>query len=227
MSKAVLTSILLGAMMLMSAVAAKVLVPTHYLADSRPSTKLTELIPTSFGDWREEPTGPTVINPSVADALKAIYTETLSRVYVNRAGYRIMLSVAYGANQSDGLQVHYPEICYPAQGFEVTANQRGTLATPHGTIQVKRLQTNLSGERFEPVTYWTTVGNVVAMGNIDKKMAEMHYRMQGQIPDGLLFRVSSIDRDAQRSYAMHADFVNQLLPAVPVAVQPRLTGLAP
>jgi EpsI family protein len=76
------------------------------------------------------------------------------------------------------------------------------------------------------VTYWTTVGDVVAMGNIDKKLAEMRYRLGGQIPDGLLFRVSSVDTDAARSFARHDEFVNALLKVVPADARARLTGLA-
>jgi len=227
MNKNIVTSIVLGVLMVTSAGAAKVLLPTHYMADSRSEGTLETMIPSQFGEWKEEKDRvATVVNPNVEQALKRIYTETLARTYVNREGYRIMLSVAYGANQSDGLQVHYPEICYPAQGFEVTSNQRGVLNTAEGSIAVKRLETNLSRERFEPVTYWTTVGNMVAMGNIDKKMAEMHYRMQGEIPDGLLFRVSSIDTDSQRSFEEHAVFVSQLLQALPASAKPRLTGLS-
>lgn len=225
--KAVLSSVVLGLGMMASAGAGKVLLPTHYLADSRPAGTFERLLPGAFGDWTEEKAlAAAVINPSVEQALKEIYTETLARTYINRAGYRIMLSVAYGANQSDGLQVHYPEICYPAQGFEVTDKRRDALATPWGAIPVKRLETNLSGDRYEPVTYWTTVGDTVAMGNIDKKLAEMRYRMGGQIPDGLLFRVSSIDTDAGRAFVQHTAFVNQLLAALPADTRRRLAGLA-
>lgn len=226
MNKAVLTSIVLGVAMVASSGTAKLMVPTHYLATTRPAAKLAQIVPVSFGDWKEEKAMVNaVVNPTVEEALKAIYSETLSRTYVNSSGYRIMLALAYGANQSDGLQVHYPEICYPAQGFELLSKQLGTLSTTHGVIQVKRLETSLSRERFEPVTYWTTVGNRVAMGNIDKKLAEMHYRLGGDIPDGLLFRVSSIDRDTPRSFAEHQQFINQLLAVLSPTDRLRLTGL--
>ncbi|MQA38004.1 exosortase-associated protein EpsI, B-type [Rugamonas aquatica] len=226
MNKAVLTSALLGLMMVGTAGTAKLMVPTHYLADTRSASKLEVIVPASFGEWVEEKAMVSaVVNPSVERALKEIYTQTLSRTYVNKEGYRVMLSVAYGANQSDGLQVHYPEICYPAQGFELLSKQRGTLDTTHGAIQVKRLETSLSGDRFEPVTYWTTVGNKIAMGNIDKKLAEMSYRLAGDIPDGLLFRVSSIDRDTPHAFVKHQQFANQLLDALTPTDRLRLAGL--
>ncbi|MGK5067142.1 exosortase-associated protein EpsI, B-type [Janthinobacterium sp. RT4P48] len=227
MKRAILSSIILGVLMAASAGTAKLLTPTHFLADKRPPVELKALVPTQFGAWREETQGhANVINPSTEDALKAIYTQTLSRTYINNEGYRVMLSIAYGANQSDGMQLHYPEVCYPAQGFELTGKQDGVLATPQGDIKVKRLQTNLSRERYEPVTYWSTVGDVVVRSGNEKKMAEMRYRLAGDIPDGLLFRVSSLDTDTQRSFAMQEDFVNAMVKALPENSRRRLMGFA-
>ena len=45
------------------------------------------------------------------------------------------------------------------------------------------------------MTYWTMIGSKTALG-VEKKIAEMRYGMKGIIVDGLLFRVSSIDRDS-------------------------------
>ena len=225
MNKAVVSSVILGLLMAASAGTAKLIMPTHFLADSRPPIKLAVMVPTQFGAWHEETqVRANVINPSAEEALKAIYTQTLSRTYVNDAGYRVMLSIAYGANQSDGLQLHYPEVCYPAQGFELMDKKDGVLTTPLGEIKVKRLQTSLSRERYEPVTYWSTVGDVVVRSGNEKKMAEMRYRLRGDIPDGLLFRVSSLDTDTQRSFAMQADFVNAMLKVLPDNDKRRLMG---
>ena len=50
--------------------------------------------------------------------------------------------------------------------------------------------------RNEPVTYWLTVGDQVITNKFDKRIAEIRLGLTGQIPDGLLFRVSSIDNDS-------------------------------
>lgn len=226
MKRAVMSSVLLGLSMLVAAGAATLLTPTRLLADSRPALTLATLVPQRFGDWRDEPAAvAAVVDPGVAAALRQIYTQTLTRTYVNGAGYRIMLSLAYGANQSDALQWHYPETCYPAQGFELRASRPDLLRTAYGSIAVRRLETQLAGRRFEPVTYWSTVGDVVVAGGIDKKLAEMRYRLGGQIPDGLLFRVSAIDADPARAFARQDDFVNDLAHALAPAGQRRLMGL--
>lgn len=219
-------SIVLGLMMAASSAFAWLIAPTHLLADSRPVIALDSALPARFGDWAEEKTlSAMVVNPELEAALRQIYTQTLSRTYVNGSGYRIMLSLAYGANQSDGLQWHYPETCYPAQGFEVTSRHDGLLTTSQGSIAVRRLETNLAGRRFEPVTYWTIIGDVIVLGGIDKKLTEIRYRLGGQIPDGLLFRISSIDNDAARSFFQQDVFVNDLVRALPALERRRLTGL--
>ena len=78
-----------------------------------------------------------------------------------------MLAIAYGDDQRDSMQMHYPEICYPAQGFSLQAKQQGTLQPQMESIPVTRILTNL-GRRNEPVTYWTTVGDKVFQGGIRK-----------------------------------------------------------
>jgi hypothetical protein len=49
--------------------------------------------------------------------------------------------------------------------------------------------------------------------------------LTGQVPDGLLFRVSSIDPDQRHAWGLQDQFVNDLLAAVPIAIQARLAGV--
>ena len=134
-------------LMLASAVMASVLRPTISLADERQPINLKTMVPLAFGDWREQSNmSAQIVDPSQKQLLDEIYSETLSRTYVNSKGYRIMLSIAYGKNQSAALQLHKPEICYPAQGFQLLATQRGTLNLTGEPIAATRLETNL-GQR--------------------------------------------------------------------------------
>jgi EpsI family protein len=207
-------------LMLVAASVAWALRPTAFLADQRPKVNLERLIPGSFGDWSElKRSNAQIINPQQAELLTKIYSQTLSRTYVNAQGEMIMLSIAYGSNQSDALQLHYPEVCYPAQGFQIIANVKGELDTGAQKIPVRRLVAVL-GQRREPVTYWTTLGNQVVQGRLDTKFTQMRYAINGQIPDGLLFRVSSITRDDKAGYATQEEFAVQLVTAI--APQQRL-----
>jgi EpsI family protein len=136
-----------------------------------------------------------------------------------------MLSMAYGDDQRGGLQAHRPEVCYPAQGFKLLGVADGALPTSFGDINVRRLTTSL-GSRDEPVTYWLTVGDKVIRNSVEKRLVEIRLSLTGQIPDGLLFRLSSIDKDTARAFAMHQKFAADLMTAVPPDTRRQLSGLA-
>ncbi|KAA3652753.1 MAG: EpsI family protein [Proteobacteria bacterium] len=212
--------------MVLAAALAWFLTPTHRLAEENP-VQLESMIPPAFGDWtvdRNAHGG--VVNPQQTDLINRLYSQTLSRTYINsKTGARVMLSVAYGEDQRDGMQLHYPEVCYPAQGFQIKTNQTAVLVTQQGSIPTRRLESNLGSQRMEPITYWTVIGDHTTLGGLDKKLVEMRYGLNGVIPDGLLFRVSSIERDSPRAFGVHDDFVRQLIAEVPSKYIGRLTGL--
>ena len=216
----------LGLLMISTAVFSQAMKPHIYVADSRPKVQLSKIIPAQFGDWTEElQHTANIISPERVRLIERIYSQTLSRTYVNSAGERVMLSIAYGVDQRKGNELHYPEVCYPAQGFELTALNPGTLTTSHGIIPVHRMKTNLAGQRFEPVTYWTTVGDLVTLGGVDKRLKELAFGLKREIPDGLVFRVSTIDQDSAHSYAVQDSFVGDLISVLKPAEQRWLMGL--
>jgi EpsI family protein len=199
--------------------------PTAKLADEQSAISLDAMIPKQFGEWREEPQrNAQVVNPQTQELLDKLYSQILARTYVNSSGYRIMLSLAYGSDQRGSLQAHKPEVCYPAQGFLLQKNEPGQLVTTYGEIPVRRLFTTM-GSRQEPVTYWFTVGDTAVLGTTQKRLVDLRYGLTGRIPDGLLFRVSSIDPDQVRANQMQDRFVNQLLQSVSPAERKRLSGL--
>ncbi len=61
----------------------------------------------------------------------------------------------------------------------------------------------------------------------DKRVAQIRLGLTGQIPDGLLFRVSSIDNDTARAFAMQQKFAADMMAAVPVETRRQLSGLSP
>lgn len=214
-------------LMLAAALGAWALTPTHKLADQLGALDLEAAIPTEFGDWQMLPASSGgIVNPQQTAVIEQIYTQTLSRTYLNRrTGEVVMLSVAYGEDQRDGMQAHLPEVCYPAQGFQLISNSKGVLKLAEGEIPVRRLET-FAGQRFEPVTYWTMIGEHATLGGLDKKLTEMQYSLRGQIPDGLLFRVSSINRESSRAFELQALFAASLLQALSETDRVRFSGPA-
>ena len=198
--------------------------PGIYLADQIGKPDLESLFPKQFGRWRlDARMGVVLPAPDVQAQLDAIYNQVLSRTYVNTDGQRIMLSVAYGGDQSDGTSAHRPEVCYPAQGFEITANTKAVQNTAGGTLPVRQLMSRLGG-RNEPITYWVVVGSEVATSGIEQKLAQMRYGLRGVISDGMLVRVSSIDTDMARGHALQSAFIAELAGAMPNPARGRVFG---
>ncbi len=226
MSRPFSASVALGCLMILSAVVARFMTPTAHLSDRRGGMTLGTAVPEQFGDWKEEKgRALQLVSPENEVLLGKIYSQLLSRTYVNSNGERVMLSISYGTDQKKGYEVHYPEICYPAQGFQVLSNVRASLTTRLGTIPVSRLETSLSNQRYEPVTYWATTGDELSPGGLDRKMKEIEYGLKGVIPDGLVFRVSTIDRDTAHAFSVQDTFVNALANVLNPASRQWLMGL--
>lgn len=75
------------------------------------------------------------------------------------------------------------------------------------------------------MTYWFAVGDKAVQWKLQKKLVDLRNGLTGRIPDGILFRVSSIDPDQARTSRLQDQFINQLLLAVSPAERKRLSGL--
>ncbi len=217
-----------AALMAGAAVAGQAMVPTKKMAASRANFRLDTLVPTTFADWKVDTTvAGAIVNPQTEEILNRLYSQLLDRTYVNGKGQHIMVSVAYGEDQSDNsVQMHYPEVCYPAQGFQLREMHKDVIALPQGPLRVKRLDTMFGHARPEPVTYWTIVGDRQSLGSWDKKRSEIIHAFHGEIIDGLLFRISSIDPDKTAAYGAQDAFVRELAKALTPDARRQLLGLA-
>jgi EpsI family protein len=210
--------------MVAAAILAMALTPTKFNAATAPKVNLEALIPKHFGEWSmSEAQEIMLISPEQEATLKQIYNQTLTRTYVNSNGQQVMLSIAYGGDQSDSMQVHRPEVCYPAQGFQVFKKTDGIINTGFGSIPVVRLVATQK-ERVEPITYWIMVGNTVAENKFWWKIAQLKISLTGKIPDGLIFRVSTIDADEGQAYRIQDVFINELLHSLNPYQRSRLIG---
>lgn len=217
-------SVVLGVAMALTAVATRALTPSSRLADTRPRLDLGTAIPIRFAGWSLDPTvAPVAPNPDTQAALERIYDQTLARTYVDADGHRVMLSLAYGGDQSKAFELHLPEICYVAQGFHIVQKGEGVLATGFGHLPVKRLVAR-ADLRNEPITYWITVGDRATRAGLAQKWQLLAYGLAGKIPDGMLVRVSSIDADAGAAYRLQDSFAAALLAAMTPQARTRLLG---
>lgn len=209
-----------------SLAAAEAMKPRTKLASLRGiNVDIAAMTPREFDGWQAlDDRLSAVVNPVVQETLDKIYSQLLSRTYVNSAQRRIMLSIAYGDDQRKYLGVHYPEVCYPAQGFSVKSNVMGQTTVSGTTLPLRKLETSLGKERYEPVTYWTTMGDFTSFGGFPRRMIELRYGLKRIIPDGLLFRVSSIGRDTATQFQMQERFIQAMLESMSEPVRRFFTG---
>jgi len=203
-----------------------VLTPTKKYSEINPIT-LIEIIPEKFDDWHLDSSISNMIKSPEQDAIiNRVYSQVIARTYINKSGSKIMLSIAYTDNQTDnaGKQSHKPEVCYPAQGFNIIDLGTYSLNTKFGNINTKHLVANLH-ERIEPITYWTMVGNKVVNNDFQTKLAQIGYGFNGFLADGLVFRISNIADNYEYSYDLHKSFITQLINNLSVNDRKRLMGI--
>lgn len=222
--KPIIRQLVLLVAMVAAATCAIALKPTIRLADGRAEINLETAIPKEFGDWMMDPRGvASVVNPQQQAFLNTLYSQTLSRTYIHKSGRRIMLSLAYGGDQSHDTQIHKPEVCYPAQGFRLVGSSKDNIQLSRSNVPVMRVITEL-GTRHEPVTYWIRVGDKVVRGSIEQNLARISIALGGHIPDGMLFRVSEISPNNEDSFSLQDTFIQALLPAVNPSTRQLLVG---
>lgn len=216
-------TVLFGCMAL-AAGAAALMTPRRHIAAMNGRVNLERLFPARFGAWDVDRRMAVVLpSPEVQAKLAGLYDQVLSRAYVDDQGRRVMVSVAYGGDQSDGMRVHYPEVCYPAQGFDVVSSAKSSMLVHERPMAVRRLVARL-GSRIEPITYWVVVGDQIVTGGPEHKLAQLRYGLRGLVPDGMLVRLSTITEDASGAYRTHEAFVTGLLDVLDAAQQRRIVG---
>ncbi|NWG76077.1 MAG: EpsI family protein [Rubrivivax sp.] len=219
-----LRHLIIGLAMLGAAGLALALTPREKMADQGLKVNLEAMIPKQFGEWKvDETIVPLQVSPDVQATLDTIYNQILSRTYINGAGQRVMLSIAYGGMQSKSLQVHRPEVCYAAQGFEIFNKAKSTVQVGSLQIPVMRVLAK-QGERVEPITYWIRFGDRIVRGNIELGLARFAAGIEGTIPDGLLFRVSMISKDAEKSAGDQDRFIRELMGSLSPNAQKQVLG---
>jgi len=181
--------VLAGAALLAVAVAGTALKP-HRRIDLLGKHKLDPLVPQAFADWRYEPASGLILPP--ADQLRdAIYSQLVTRVYADGNGNRVMALIAYSAAQDGTVQVHRPEVCYPASGYRLTANRLHETPLMPGRSVPSRFIIAQSDLRSEALIYWTRVGGHFPTRWLEQRGAVMAENFGGAIPDGVLVRFST------------------------------------
>ena len=180
------------------------------------SVDLEEMLPKQFGAWKAAPAAYTLadITPNRdGSPEKEIYDQTALRTYRGPDGTTVMLAVAWGRRQSQEVKIHRPELCYTAQGFKVTDKQSVVLRMGDRDVHATRMVTRNS-QRLEPVTYWIRLGDSFSKGPVDTRLTILKQGLLGNVPDGILVRVSTVSqggRDLESEFKTQQMFLSDLL----------------
>jgi EpsI family protein len=212
------------AMILGAALAAQAMIPHRVLGKAPTQDELERMIPKSFGQWTYEP-GVRLVEPPGDSLAKQIYNAELARGYRDPEGRLVMFLVAYGASQSDRLQLHRPEICYAAQGFRVAQLTTVTLALGGGLqdLSVRHLLAQREN-RQEPITYWMRLGDTVATNAVERQVLKVEYGLRGYISDGALVRLSTVGLPEEQAYELQSRFLGDFLRSVDAETRRFLIG---
>jgi EpsI family protein len=224
-------AVLASLAIVLTAVLAEVLTPSELMARASEKVDLDREIPRQFGVWSPDPAA-RIITPTEQDpfaepdaASSPLYTQEVTRAYVDKYGHRVMLLVAYGPVQNFRLKAHRPETCYTAAGFRLSAKIITEFAVGGDARPLKLARLTAQREaRFEPISYWMRVGNDITTGVIDRQVVRLKYGLRGLIPDGALVRVSTIGLPLEVSYKVQDQFLHDLLGAITPQTVKFMTG---
>lgn len=224
MSPLLRSGLLVAALMISAPVIAWVLTPTKSISDIATHIDMEAVIPTSFGNWHISETAVKQIPTAEQEqTLNSIYSQIVTRTYVSDQGETVMLSVAYGSKQSKQLRAHRQEVCYAAQGFKIEQLQHVTLEIKDTGVPATQMIARM-GQRSEPVTYWFTMGNRVVRSLMDRELTQLKYAATGYLPDGYLFRISTISRDTDKAFVTQRQFISELFAVLDNQLASKLIG---
>ena len=206
---------LIGATCLAGAGAAYALVPRRHVALLKPGQRMEKIVPMAFGQWTSRNVSDLVAPKEEGSLSARLYGETVGRIYSRPQGDgEIMMLLAYGDTQSDDLQLHRPEICYPSFGFAIHQSAVMQLPLDGGvTLPVRRLVAD-APDRRETIMYWSRLGEFLPLDKKEQQVDRLRTAMNGDVADGLLARFSVIGADADLSAGLLQSFIPPLLEAV-------------
>lgn len=176
--------------------------------------KMAAIVPVSFGNWSSQ-TADELVRPETEGKLASrLYSETVSRVYADSVtGDEVMMLIAYGNTQSDLLQLHRPESCYPAVGFRLASTEAANLTVGPATAIPGRRVVAEKSDRREFIVYWTRLGEYLPADEDDQRKVRLLTAMKGYVSDGALFRFSTLG-DPDKAFPILDRFVAEMIGAV-------------
>jgi EpsI family protein len=216
--------LLMGVTCLAGAGAAYALTPRRHVSLFG-ARKLQSLVPEQVPGWSSRDVTD-LIAPATEGSLSAkLYGEVVQRVYVQDAtGLEVMMLLARGDEQSNELQLHRPEVCYPAFGFRIVESRPIEIPIAADVLLPARRLVAEAPARVEHIIYWTRLGEYLPVSGAEQRLDRLKTAMAGYIADGLLARFSILGSDADADMASLEGFIQRLIKAVPLPGRSAFVG---
>lgn len=190
------------------------------------SPKLADIVPVGFGTWSSEADGELIVPKTPGSLADRLYSDTVTRRYIDAGnGAEIMLLIAYGGAQSDSLQLHRPEACYPAVGFEITRRKLEMVNIAGAAVPAVFLTAEAAGRR-EDILYWTRIGEFLPRSAGEQRSDRLKAAMEGYVGDGVLVRMSMINNAGRDTLPLLTSFATNLMAAVKQPSRKAFVGTA-
>ncbi len=164
-------------------------------------------VPDAVGPWRFV-TSSGVVLPTPDALMDRLYDDVVTRVYQAPGRSVVMIAIAYNNIQDGVVQLHRPEVCYPAGGFTLTPTRPVEIVARGNRIGANFF-TAASDERTEQILYFTRIGDAFPNSWAQQRLAVIKDNLLGRIPDGMLFRASVLSTDARSAVATLSDFIRR------------------
>jgi len=176
--------------------------------------KLDSLIPKQVGSWTYQSDAGLVLPPP--DQMRdRLYSSLVTRYYASPTEPPVMLLIAYSSSQDGMIQVHRPEVCYPAAGYELSEERFESIDAGNGVIVPGHYFFARSNTRHEQLIYWTRIGDAFPTKWWGQHAAVALENLRGHIPDGILVRVSTSMNDESKALAYLTRFTRALARVLP------------
>ena len=215
--------IVFGGGLLAAAATAAALTPRRSVILLPAGRQLDKLVPQQIGAWHSVPSDLFVLPKTPNSLAEKLYNQTITRLYQAPAALPVMLVMAYGQTQNDALQLHRPEVCYTAVGFQISNSEITSVPLTHGRLPVRELTATAEG-RVEPIVYWTRIGDKLPTTGREQRFAKLEQQLAGNIPDGILVRMSTVGEATPEIFAGLRKFAAALVDAVAPADRAVLIG---
>jgi EpsI family protein len=186
---------------------------------------LNEIVPATVGAWHSKNVSDLLDAKGDGSLMNKLYGQTVERIYQNaQTQSEIMMLFAYGDTQSNDLQLHRPEVCYPAFGFEIVSARLIFIPLSAGFALPAKMLMAHSPSRDEAIVYWSRLGNFLPTNGGEQRFDRLETTIEGFVADGLLARLSMATNDKRNAEMQISGFIRELLSAIPHSRLPALIG---